>query len=150
MARHYGGNAMPRTPSELADLLMDPVQAAQVMNSTPEKMGEFRREYTSRIMNSGDVDQQIAQQTQSVLGEYLKANNTSGSPVNIGRAARHGGAYNAAAPGAKVDAVFRDKAEVFRSVSWRNQHDRGAQERLSKVSDIMNSFGSGSRRTAGS
>ena len=143
MARQYVGNTRPRTPQELADALSDPQQAARVLGSTPQAMSEFRDAYVRNLLADGSIEGQVREQTQAAMGEFLKANGaTGGMPAALGRSAKAAAMYNKAAPGAAVDGVFSSAAELFQSVSWRAQHDRGAQARLAKAAEIQNSFGS--------
>ena len=150
MARQYVGNSVPRTPAELADALSDPATAARVLKSSPEFMGEFKDKYIKNLMEDGSIAKQVAEQTQTTLGEFLKTNGgTPGRPpvpMSAGRSALKAASYSKTAPGASVEGIFADAAEMFQSVSWRAKHDRKAASRLAKVSDIQNSFGSRSAR----
>jgi HK97 family phage major capsid protein len=149
MARTYGTRAMPGSPSELADLFADPAAAAEKMGGSPAEWRQFQDEYAQRLMASGDLPTQIREQTQVVLAEFLKSNGMTGPAAAMalapaGRSAIRAAAYNADAPGARVDREWSGAAELCHAV---NAHARGhagaaAAGKLARVTEIQNSFGS--------
>jgi HK97 family phage major capsid protein len=150
---------MPETtvrPSlaELEATLQDQAQVTTLINEG--RFGDFVRDYVeARTEQAGNIQQQVEEQTQRVLGEWLRdqqgqaanvrrVNLDPNSPV-AGRNARRQGLHSRRSPGARVDAYLDeqqlDTEDYLRSIWYRNQAPAAVALR-DRLTGIRNDFGS--------
>jgi HK97 family phage major capsid protein len=119
---------------------------------------EFINSYAQAAApQDGVIAQQVREQTQKALAEFLKDNGLSGTPkVNLSNGTpvvegyspyRKHRLYNQAAPGAAVNKLFSDPASFFQALSLKcnalGTHRNGAEllTALNENERIRNSFG---------
>lgn len=149
MARHYVGRADPSTPEEYADALYN--AGAGI---TPEVQRRFRNAYVAAMTADGSLDQQIQEQAQMAVASALNVSKGEAPgaasalrAAAAGSSARKAAMYNRRAPGVKADQVFADSGDMlagdfFQAVGCRRGPNRQLDDKLSRLADIQNSFGS--------
>lgn len=145
--------AIPTGADELEEMLGD---ASKIQALFKEgTFGEFVKNYARTVMGrDSELGQQVREETQLVLNEWLKAQKSEGyvpdrrvdlsvkAPKSGGR---HAAVYNKKAPGAAVDNEFDGSADFFQTI-WHHANTlRDGDElraKLDRVKKIQNSFGS--------
>jgi len=132
---------IPSTPDELEAMLGDPGRMQGVFGDK-ELFSQFIRAYASNVL---DKDQSIADQvrdeTQRVLAQWLKDNQADGiRRVNLdpaqpvaGRGAKAQGLYNPKAMGAAIDKEFADSAEYFSAIWHYRQRDAEMEAKVKRI-----------------
>jgi HK97 family phage major capsid protein len=130
---------IPKSAAELEAMLSDTTTLAQVAK-TPASLGEFIRNYAeAQMAKNGDVIQaQIREQSQIVLAEMLKENNSvlsNKAKLDLGGAAaiKHGAAYNSDAIGAVLDGEFRSVSDFLASVAPDHKRTPANRARWEKI-----------------
>jgi HK97 family phage major capsid protein len=141
---------IPKDASELEDMLNDSAKLTNLIKE--EQLPEFIKNYVAAQADNGDLKQQIIEQTQMGLADYLGETKlgSEGRALNdalVAKAQARGGRfYNRKALGARLDNSYDDLGEAVRAnaVHLHNKFgDRAAlQEKLGKANEITNSFGS--------
>jgi phage major capsid protein, HK97 family len=128
---------VPRTSDELAEMLADPKQLAEVMKDR-ETLADFINGYAKQQQgDSTELNRLIAEETQRALAAMLRDNGQDDSkdaikrlnldPQNSRRGSmltshRQGTAHNPAAPGAILDHVFDNHTDYIRTIWHKNPH----------------------------
>lgn len=158
--------AIPQSPEELQEILSDKAKLGEIFGDA-ESAKDFMTSYSRNVLNKDETfAQQLREQVQLGMGEFLKANGvgkglpvtmTAGGPKLNGRDIRgvstgKGAAYNKAAPGARrgLDEIFDSSSEFFQAIWPRMQAVLANRKELSaKVAkfqdaqtEIRNSYGS--------
>ena len=147
---------MPETtvrPS-LAELEATLHDQAQVVTLIQEgRFGDFVRDYVAARQESDtSIETQVREQTERVLGEWLRNQGNAVRRVNLdpaqpvaGRHARRQGLNSRRAPGARVDQVLAEHdlemEDYLRSIWYRNQVPQAVELR-DKLTGIRNDYGS--------
>jgi HK97 family phage major capsid protein len=157
---------IPQSPEELQEILADKVKLAEAF-ADPGTAKEFITAYSRNVINKDETfAQQLREQVQLGMGEFLKANGiskglpvtmTAGGPRLNGKDIKNvsmgkGAAYNKAAPGARrgIDEIFDSSAEFFQAIWPRMQavlkNRKELTEKISRYQDVQteirNSYGS--------
>jgi len=157
---------VPQNSEELSEILHDNAKLAEIFANL-DTAKEFMASYSRNVINKDEqFAQQLREQVQLGMGEFLKANGVGkGLPATMTAAgprlngkdirkvsAGHGTAYNKAAPGARrgLDEVFDSSAEFFQAIWPRMQavlkNRKEASAKLERYNDIQteirNSYGS--------
>lgn len=143
MARTYGArNDAPKNPEDLAQVLADPEKAAATFGGDQEAWGRFHRAYAAAAGAADpSIEQQVREQTQRVLGQFLRGNGATGAPVDFtpgapGALARNRSVlFNKQAPGARLDGRFTDWGHFARE-TWHG--NKSPDQELMR---LYNSFG---------
>jgi HK97 family phage major capsid protein len=151
---------IPVSPSELEEMLNDTGILSNLMDEG--QFPDFIKAYAGAVnQRDGEISQQIKDEVQRGLADFVKANGGTSTPVNLNplnatheieaKNLRKHAIFNQDAPGAAVEKVaFKNTADFFRMVNYRadelhagNQiiRNRIADQRR-QVQEIMNSFGS--------
>lgn len=148
-------NTIPTTASELEEVLNDDKALASLFDSSGKpkaEFGEFIRAYAA-AQNKADpsIGQQIREETQSVLWNMARENGARPSrpdvtPMDVGGTT--GGVrnrfYNSAAPGAAVEEVFANAAELFQAAYYGRERLSNSAElttKYEKARGIQNAYG---------
>lgn len=139
---------IPTTADELEAMLEDGRVADLFEGGRPKpQFGEFVRNYAkaTREKDASILDQ-VREQTQQILGEWLRENPTASvKRVNLdpeqAPSPPRNTLYNKRAPGSKVDALFTAPEDYLRAIWYRNQTPE-ANALKDKILSIQNSFGS--------
>lgn len=127
---------IPSKPEELEDLLNDSAKVGEIFKNG--QFGDLVKQYATNVVKKDhDFTQQIKDQVQIGLADFLKENRkTGGVPLNLDVAnARHDShkvrkttyanqilkqnLYNNAAPGAGVNKLFSEQSDFFRALSLK-------------------------------
>ncbi|MFE2073719.1 phage major capsid protein [Streptomyces misionensis] len=148
---------VPRNADELAEMLNDPAKVREIAASR-DSLTEFITAYGERQQGEGtDLNRLVAEETQRQFANFLRDN---GADVKDKQAAgaikrldldpqakrpggmltshQQGTAYNAAAPGAAVDALFENSIDYVRNI-W---HLNKTPEARTKLAELQNAAGS--------
>lgn len=143
---------IPKTADELEDMLGNGAVANMFEGGKAKpEFGEFIKNYANAIRDKdASIQQQVQEETQRVLAEWLRDNAKDGFVANVKRvnldpnappAAPRNTLYNKRAPGSKVDDLFSEPEDFLRAIYFRNQTPAAASAR-DKLLSIQNSFGS--------
>ena len=131
---------VPRNADELAEMLADPAKRKDIL-ATQESLTEFITAYGDRQQGDGtELNKLVAEETQRQFAQMLRDNGFDARDKDAKQAikrldldpqARRGGAnmltshrqgtaFNAAAPGAAVDALFDDGIDYIRNIWHKN------------------------------
>ena len=157
---------VPQSPEELGEILNDKAKLDKIF-ADKELTKEFFTAYSRNVINRDETfAQQLREQVQLGMGEFMKANGIGkGMPINMtgagpklngkeirGVSTGKGVVYNKAAPGARrgLDEIFDSSAEFFQAIWPRMQAVLANRKELSaKVAkyqdiqtEIRNSYGS--------
>lgn len=157
---------IPTSADELEALLNDGSRMKDVLGN-PGSLKEFVRNYAAAIAaKDTSIRDQVKEQTQAALAEWVKGNGKGGSTPKFSLApdgkpiigagtgnlsasawARKNSLYNQAAPGASVDKLFNRQADFFRALSLQCnalaqlKDGEDLKKALSENERIRNSFG---------
>lgn len=145
---------IPTGADELEEMLGD---SAQIQNLFKEnRFGEFVRNYAKATMaKDATIGQQVREETQLVLNEWLKAQQADGyvpdRKLNLSASGKAGGGkgalYNKKAPGAAVDNEYEGSADFFQTIwhhasSLQRWDETELHNKLNRIKRVQNSFGS--------
>lgn len=151
---------IPTDAAELEEMLGDSARMQALFTDTAA-FGEFVTNY-ARATHAKDqaLGQQVREETQRVLAEFLRDNpdalvrpNMTPADTQPKTAAEKCAAYNRRAPGAKVDELFANArggdgadlmsvAEQFLAATWHRNHSPEAAAQRDQLRQIRNAFGS--------
>jgi HK97 family phage major capsid protein len=155
---------IPASSDELEEMLGSPERMAPVL-ADPAQFKDFIRNYATTVMaKHSEVQAQVREQTQQILGDWLKEHgqdgkfkldmtnggtpvvrSANGAPLND--PLRKHRLYNRAAPGASVNKLFTDQASFFQALSLKcnaigtHRDEKALLTALSENERIRNSFG---------
>ncbi|MCI0687233.1 MAG: phage major capsid protein [Sporichthyaceae bacterium] len=138
---------VPTNAAELEELLGDRDKIQSMLKDEPETFQEIIGNYAKAVADRDTgIKQQVKEQTQQILAEWLKDNgaehikrvnlNPDRAPSN-----KYAAKYNPKAPGAKADKMFADFAEFFQA-TWHGAKSADALAKQAELDKIRNSFGS--------
>jgi len=142
--------AIPKAAHELEEWLSDPAKMGSLFDeegkATPQ-FTEFMSNYAAASVRKDEtISQQIEEQVQASMAEYLKANGSKTKKIDLGGRALSARATSA--PGARADGVFGNRADFLFAAAMGSpaMGDRlgGMPElvdQLGKLSKIQNSYG---------
>jgi HK97 family phage major capsid protein len=143
-------NTIPTTADELEAMLDDGRVADLFEGGKPKpQFGEFVRNYAKAVRDKdASILDQVREQTQQILGEWLRENPTAKgvkrvnlNPEDAPTPARNT-LYNKRAPGAKVDELGFDGPEDYLRAIWYRNSRPEALAIKDKLLSIQNTFGS--------
>jgi len=132
---------IPSTPAELEAMLGDPGRMQGVFGDK-ELFGQFIRNYAENVLNKDQsIADQVRDETQRVLAQWLKDNQADGiRRVNLdpaqpvaGRGARAQGLFNPKAMGAAIDTEFANSAEYFSAIWHYRQRDPDMEAKVKRI-----------------
>lgn len=144
---------IPSSAAELEEMLGDPAAIKKLF--AENKFGDFIKAYASSVNNRDEsIGQQVREETQRVLAEWLKENRTdrANTPINLtpgdapalGSGAQAHGLYNPKAMGAKLDKEFENAADYFSTVWHLNpQKNDASSDVYMKLAKVRNAWSSG-------
>src|SRR4249920_1133595 len=155
---------IPQTAAELEEMLgdtkrMKPVYEAMQNGDTGDFIEIIRAYAATQARKDPDIAAQVKEQVQLAVAEMYRENEDTGGkpPVDLTperllaqsqqRSRDYSKIYNPAAPGAKLDDTFANKAEFFQATApdnfvsgLRNRED--LRVKLGKVREVQNAFSS--------
>jgi HK97 family phage major capsid protein len=132
---------IPSTPDELEAMLGDP-QRMQGVFGDKELFGQFIRAYARNVLDKdSSVADQVRDETQRVLAQWLKDNQADGiKRVNLdpaqpvaGKSAKAQGLYNPKAMGAAIDKEFANSGEYFSAIWHYRQRDPEMEAKVKRI-----------------
>lgn len=139
MARTYGArNAMPSSPSELAELLSDPRAAAAALGGNPAEWQEFQAKYAAAAGAADPgIEQQVTDLVQQGIRNFLiESGDGASAPVNLGPGSSARSAlHSRKAVGTRADGIFDSLGEMVRVT-----HPKGDPSN-SKLARLRNAMG---------
>jgi HK97 family phage major capsid protein len=153
---------IPDSQAGLTDFLSDPKNARALWDEGPDGLNNFIQGYaeTHARRDQGEVEKQVAEQTQRVLAQMLKDHGSPEKPpVDLVGEAAHRQApaiaglnaglrkslYNRRAYGAAAEGIFEDTAEFFRATAASAPKMRDFEQlrpKAAKLMEIQNAYGS--------
>lgn len=136
---------IPTKAVELEEMLGDPTKMQDVFKDKA-KFGEFITNYARTVVNKDqDLATQVREETQRVLGNFLKDNGETVKRPNLDPYSHQpvsakGGLYNPKALGAPLDKEFGNSAEYFKAIWHNTSNDTENQATRAK---LKNAFSSG-------
>lgn len=143
----------PKNGDELEEMLNDPKASAQIL-ATKDSLKDFIQKYANEQQgDETELRRMVTEESTRVLAQMLKDKEVSNKETDAikrlnldpqSRAAnmltshKQGAAYNAKAPGAKIDNEFANAAEFFRA-AWHLNPDAETQ---SKMMTLRNAYSS--------
>ncbi|MEC3993993.1 phage major capsid protein [Actinacidiphila sp. DG2A-62] len=139
---------VPRNNAELAEMLADPAQRAEILKS-PEILTTFVQNYADKHQGDGsDLQKQVEDLATKAFAAFLKdagvedlkrpdVRKAMPDPYAAvaSKSARAQGLFNRKALGAQVDSLFDSSGEYFNTI-WRSnpaKHTADVQEKLEKL-----------------
>jgi HK97 family phage major capsid protein len=126
---------VPRTNAEMAEMLADPSQAAQIA-ANPETLTKWVQDYANKQQGDGtDLSRLVAEETQKQLADFLRDQGKDVATNNVKRlnqalhnraggsmltAHKQGTAHNPAAVGAVLDGRFDNAIDYARTTWYKN------------------------------
>lgn len=158
--------AIPDSPEALEEFVNDRAKMRDAVESG--QFGDVIRAYADKVMNDDkELRDQIREQTIATVRELLKDNPDavanrlplSGHAAGYDSAdvrneiAQRQGLYNAEAPGAVLNGIFRNQAQLFQALSPRLSNYRNSRELAAGIEEartrIQNSFSTNSPSDGG-
>jgi HK97 family phage major capsid protein len=143
---------VPRNGDELAEMFGDPGRYQGILASK-ETLQAFIRAYAQQVQGEGtDLHRLVAEETQRVFAEMLRANGMDGDksgvkrlnldpqtrPANMLTSHKQATAYNAKAPGVVLDGQFESAADYFQHV-WHNNPSADVRAKMEQIRNAHSS-----------
>ena len=145
MARTYG-KRLTADVEKMADLLTDPAKAAATLGGSPADWAEFHAAYAAKASAANpDVADQVREQVEAVFADMLRDNGQAVRKINQATIpGQRSAGYKRRAPGAKLDALFRDSGPNmlgdFVKATWHKGSNSGPAVDLREQLRVENAF----------
>jgi len=109
--------AIPETPEELAEFVGD---IKNLEGLTPEEFKDTIHAYAKSTLKTSDIADQVAEQTQKTLSEWLKEEGVKRPSLVIREDTGKSTAFNPRALGAKIEALYDGPGDYLKSIWYKN------------------------------
>lgn len=150
---------IPESPAELEQMLNDDKWLKNVFASG--KLGDVVKQYAKNVAEKDvDLTQQVKEQTQAAMAEFLRSNGAAtnrlnldykaGTPVARGTGAIRNAAYNPKAPTAQLDGLYNGLGDLALDVhKHKSGRDVSNADGFAKIQQITNAYSEQDPATGG-